>query len=84
MKCIKSVKETKLVKLGEILRTTDDDAKEKVKGGFWVYVKKSEWKGSTTTKQDQPETRQEIKKKGKSKKELKTEKKSNKISKSSN
>jgi hypothetical protein len=42
MKCIKSVKQTKVTKLGEIIRTTDEDAIEKVKGGFWVYVPKSE------------------------------------------
>lgn len=75
MKCIKSIKETKSNKLGQILRTSDDDAKEKVRGGFWVYVQKSEWKGSKTNQTEQSEVQVEKKKKGKSKKELKTEKK---------
>lgn len=78
MKCIKSIRETKLSKLGEILRTTDDDAKEKVKGGYWVYVQKSEWKGIKSAPVEKFEEIVETKKKGKSKKELKLEKKQNK------
>lgn len=44
MKCVKSTKSTKQVKLGEVIRTTDEDAIEKVRGGNWIYVSKSEWK----------------------------------------
>lgn len=84
MKCIKSVKQTKQVKLGEIIRTTDEDAQDKVRGGFWTYVKKSEWKeGRTPNKKvettvNTEETGEVKVKKGKSKKELKLEKKRNK------
>jgi hypothetical protein len=48
MKCIKSVKSTKQIKLGEIIRTNDQDAMDKVKGGHWVYVPKTEWKEQKT------------------------------------
>lgn len=83
MKCVKSVKQTKQVNLGEIIRTTDEDAQEKVRGGFWVYAKKVEWKeGRTSNKKTETtistEETEEVKvKKGKSKKELKSEKKRN-------
>lgn len=87
MKCIKSVKQTKQVKLGEVIRTSDDDAKEKVKGGYWVYVPKSDWKELKQASKDKVETKVvavegevqvDKKKKGMSKKELKQEKKRNK------
>lgn len=87
MKCLKSVKQTKQVKLGEVIRTTDEDAIEKVKGGFWVYASKSEWKQLKQSPVDKVETKSvaiegevqvEKKKKGMSKKELKQEKKRNK------
>jgi len=80
MKCIKSVKQTKQVNLGDIIRTSDEDAMEKVKGGNWVYASKMEWKSlKTTPKVEKKEVEPEVKeKKGKSKKELKLEKKSKK------
>lgn len=84
MKCIKSVKQTKQIRLGEIIRTTDEDAQEKVRGGFWVYAKKSEWKEGripnkkTETTMSSEENGEVKVKKGKSKKELKLEKKRNK------
>jgi len=77
MKCIKSTKQTKQVNLGEIIRTTDEDAIEKVKGGNWAYVSKMEWKSlKSTLKVEKNEVDSDVKvKKGKSKKELKQEKK---------
>lgn len=87
MKCLKSVKQTKQTKLGEVIRTTDEDAIEKVKGGFWVYASKSEWKQLKQSPVEKVETKAvaiegevqvEKKKKGMSKKELKQEKKRNK------
>lgn len=87
MKCLKSVKQTKQIKLGEVIRTTDEDAIEKVKGGFWVYASKSEWKQLKQSPVEKVETKAvaiegevqvEKKKKGMSKKELKQEKKRNK------
>ena len=44
MKCIKSIKETKTVKLGTIQRVVDEEADVKVKTGEWKFVPKSEWK----------------------------------------
>jgi hypothetical protein len=44
MKCIKSIKETKTVKLGTIQRVVDKEADVKVKTGEWKFVPKSEWK----------------------------------------
>jgi hypothetical protein len=32
--------------LDEIRRVSDTDADEKVKGGYWKFVPKSEWKGT--------------------------------------
>jgi hypothetical protein len=44
MKCIKSIKETKTVKLGTIQRVADNEADIKVNTGEWKFVPKSEWK----------------------------------------
>ena len=44
MKCIKCIKVAKGYELDEIRRITDIDADEKVKGGYWKFVPKSEWK----------------------------------------
>jgi hypothetical protein len=46
MKCIKTIKEAKSYTLGEIRRVTDIEADERVKGGYWKFVPKSEWKES--------------------------------------
>jgi hypothetical protein len=44
MKCIKAVKPTKHVKVGEIKRVQDEEAYLSVKDRYWQYVPKSEWK----------------------------------------
>jgi hypothetical protein len=44
MKCIKAVKETKHYKLGEIRRTDDQDAEQKVASGVFQFIGKEEWK----------------------------------------
>lgn len=44
MKCIKSIKSTKNTEIGVITRIDDKDAELKVKGGYWSYIPKSEWK----------------------------------------
>jgi hypothetical protein len=49
MKCIKAIKESKDVTLGEIRRVDDKTAFNMV-GLSWEYVSKAEWK-STTRKQ---------------------------------
>ena len=46
MKCIKAIRETKDVKLGEIRRVDDKTAFNMV-GNSWAYVSKSEWKETT-------------------------------------
>ena len=46
MKCIKCIKVAKGYELDEIRRVSDTDADEKVKGGFWKFIPKSEWKGT--------------------------------------
>ena len=46
MKCIKSIKETKDVKLGTIRRVDDKTAINMV-GNMWAYIPKSEWKSAT-------------------------------------
>jgi len=47
MKCIRAVKQTKTYNLGEIRRTDNIDADEKVKSGVWMFIPKSEWKIAT-------------------------------------
>lgn len=44
MKCIKSIKATKNTEIGVITRIDDKEAELKVKGGYWSYISKSEWK----------------------------------------
>ena len=46
MKCIKCIKLAKGYDLDEVRRLSDEDADEKVKGGYWKFVPKSEWKGT--------------------------------------
>ena len=46
MKCIKCIRQTKTYDLGEIRRTDDIDAEQKVKSGNFKYIPKTEWKGS--------------------------------------
>ena len=47
MKCIKCIKVAKGYDLDEVRRMDDIDANEKVKGGYWKFVPKSEWKAVT-------------------------------------
>jgi hypothetical protein len=46
MKCIKCIKVAKGYNLDEVRRVADIDADEKVKGGYWKFIPKSEWKGT--------------------------------------
>jgi len=46
MKCIKGIRQTKTYDLGEIRRTDDIDAEQKVKSGNFKYIPKTEWKGN--------------------------------------
>ena len=47
MKCIKCIKVAKGYDLDEVRRVSDEDADERVKGGYWKFVPKSEWKALT-------------------------------------
>jgi len=47
MKCIKCIKVAKGYELDEIRRVADIDADERVKGGYWKFIPKSEWKLAT-------------------------------------
>ena len=44
MKCIKTIKKTNSREIGEVIRINDKEAELKVKGGYWSYIPKSEWK----------------------------------------
>jgi hypothetical protein len=46
MKCIKCIKVAKGYELDEIRRVNDVEADERVKGGYWKFIPKSEWKGT--------------------------------------
>lgn len=61
MKCIKSIRATKEIQLGEIKRVDDKTAHNMV-GSTWTYVSKSEWKLATRKSgpsQDQVGTKSE-------------------------
>ena len=47
MKCIKCIKVAKGYELDEIRRVDDIEADERVKGGYWKFSPKSEWKLAT-------------------------------------
>lgn len=47
MKCIKCIKVAKGYELDEIRRVDDTEADDKVRGGYWKFVPKSEWKLAT-------------------------------------
>ena len=47
MKCIKCIKVAKGYQIDEIRRVSDEDADDRVKGGYWKFIPKSEWKLAT-------------------------------------
>jgi len=54
MKCIKCIKVAKGYQIDEIRRVADIDADERVKGGYWKFIPKSEWKLATRKPTQQP------------------------------
>jgi hypothetical protein len=44
MKCIKLIKSSKGHEIGELLRVNDDEADLRVKGGYWSFAPKTEFK----------------------------------------
>jgi hypothetical protein len=64
MKCIKAVKQTKEIQLGEIRRVDDKTAFNMV-GNTWIYISKSEWKkenGKSKSESSENETQKKPKK----------------------
>ena len=58
MKCIKALRKTKDVEIGEIKRVDDKTANNMV-GNYWAYVAKSEWKKETRKSNPKEEVVQE-------------------------
>jgi hypothetical protein len=85
MKCIKAIRKTKEVELGEIKRVDDKTAHNMV-GLSWSYVSKTEWKLATrkpkSTEQESTQVTEQVEKKP-YKKGSKPEKKSKKDEKNS-
>jgi hypothetical protein len=73
MKCIKCIKVAKGYELDEIRRVKDDEAEERVKGGYWKYIPKSEWK-AVSGKVKSEVSEEVVTEKVKSKKQLRKEK----------
>jgi hypothetical protein len=44
MKCIKLIKVSKGHEIGEVLRVSNDEADLRVKGGYWSFAPKTEFK----------------------------------------
>ena len=75
MKCIKCIKVAKGYELDEIRRVSDIDAEERVKGGYWKFISKSEWKLATRKTKVEPIVEStEVAEPVKSKKQLRKEK----------
>ncbi len=53
MKCIQAVKASKYSEIGEIRRVDNIDAQEKVTGGYWKFIPKSEWKLATRKQKEE-------------------------------
>lgn len=55
MKCIKAIKPSKGVEVGDIKRVDDKTAYNMV-GSMWAYIPKSEWKAQFAKTKDEPKT----------------------------
>ena len=66
MKCIKALKTTKDVEIGDIKRVDDKTANNMV-GSMWAYVPKSEWKSFRGVKSKSETETEEPKKKSNTK-----------------
>ena len=74
MKCIKCIKVAKSYELDEIRRVNDAEAEERVNGGYWKFISKSEWKLATRKPKTEEVVSTEVVEKVKSKKQLRKEK----------
>ena len=77
MKCIKALRASKDVEVGEIKRVDDKTAMNTV-GLSWEYVSKSEWKKETRKSKIQETVTEEVKEKKEYKKGERSEKHKNK------
>lgn len=77
MKCIKAIRASKEVQLGEIKRVDNKTAMNMV-GLSWEYVSKSEWKKETRKSKAQETVTEEVKEKKEYKKGERSEKHKNK------
>ena len=77
MKCIKALRASKDVEVGEIKRVDDKTAMNMV-GLSWEYVSKSEWKKETRKSKPQETLTEEVKEKKDYKKGERSEKHKNK------
>lgn len=62
MKCIKAIKPSKGVEVGDIKRVDDKTAYNMV-GSMWAYIPKSEWKAQFTKQKSTEQSSDETKKK---------------------
>jgi hypothetical protein len=58
MKTIKSVRATKGIEVGTIKRVGEKEADSEVRGGYWKYVPKSEYKGEKKVEEQPKEEKQ--------------------------
>jgi len=72
MKCIKAIKPSKGVEVGDIKRVDDKTAYNMV-GSMWMYIPKSEWKAAT--RKPKVEEKVEVAEETISEKQLKRKKK---------
>lgn len=61
MKCIKAIKDSKSYKAGDIIRTKNKEAEEKVNIGYFTYMPKSEWKAVTVRAVDVKKSQEKVK-----------------------
>jgi len=58
MKTLKAIKATKHVEVGTIKRVSEKEANSEVRGGYWKYVPKSEYKGEKKVEETPKEEKQ--------------------------
>jgi len=62
MKTIKLVRATKGIEVGTIKRVGEKEADSEVRGGYWKYVPKSEYKGEKKVEEPKEEKQPKTKK----------------------
>ena len=75
MKCIKAIKSGKYQEVGDIKRTDDLEAHQKVGSGYWEFIPKSEWKKYNRSSKE--EVKEEVKESYETNNKLKVKKQKN-------